>query len=641
MANILGTGVSGLNTAQANLLTTSHNITNVDTPGYSRQQVIQSTNIPQSTGAGFIGNGSNVTTVKRLHNQFLATQLTQVQSQSSQLDTHYAQIKQIDNILADPVAGLSPSLQDFFNGVNDVASNPASVPSRQAMISNAESLVTRLNSLDHQLSSMRDGVNTEINATVNEVNSLTEQIAKLNHNIMLAEGASAGQPANDLYDQRDELINQLSKFVNTDVVKQRDGSYNVFIGSGQAVVVGTDVMPLKAMISPENPQEMTIGITVGSKTILLPENQVQGGSLGGVLNFRSESLNEAQNSLGRIAINLAQTFNDQHRLGMDLNGNLGENFFTVPKPQVTSSAFNDPASNISVDISDVNNLTTSDYRFSYDGTNYTLTRLSDNSTVSTATVPSAGSPLIMDGVRISSATINTHERFLIQPTINGAKNITTNISDTSKIAAAAPVRTDASFTNTGNATISQGSINTVPPGSSLDPNLQQPVTITFHTPFDGQFDVSGTGTGLPATNLTYIEGTDISFNGWTVQIEGQPGAGDTFTIDPNNNGTADNRNALLLAGLQTQSTMANGTASFQDAYGQMVSLIGNKTRELEVTSEVQANLVTQTKRSIEALSGVNLNEEAANLLRYQQAFQAASKVIEISNSLFDSILRIG
>ncbi|MCB1937177.1 MAG: flagellar hook-associated protein FlgK [Nitrosomonas sp.] len=637
MANILGTGVSGLNTAQANLLTTSHNITNVDTPGYSRQQVIQSTNIPQSTGAGFIGNGSTVTTVKRLHNQFLTTQLTQVQSQSSQLDTHYAQIKQIDNILADPVAGLSPSLQDFFNGVNDVASNPASVPSRQAMISNAESLVTRLNSLDNQLSSMRDSVNTEVSTTVNEINSLTEQIAKLNHNIMLAEGAAAGQPANDLYDQRDELVNQLSKFINTDVIKQRDGSYNVFIGSGQAVVVGTDVMPLKAVISPENPQEMTIGINIGSKTIILPEDQIQGGSLGGVLNFRSESLNEAQNSLGRIAISLAQTFNDQHRLGMDLNGNLGEDFFTVPEPRVTSSALNAPTSNITVDISDVSNLTTSDYRFSFDGTNYTLTRLSDNSSVSTATAPSAGSPLIMDGVRISGATINANERFLIQPTIDGAKNITTNISDTSKIAAAAPIRTEASLTNSGNATISQGSINPLP----LDPNLQQPVTITFHTPYDGQFDVSGTGTGLPATNLTYTNGSDISFNGWTIQIEGQPGAGDIFTIDPNNNGTADNRNALQLAGLQTQSTMANGTASYQEAYGQMVSLIGNKTRELEVTSEVQANLVTQTKRSIEALSGVNLNEEAANLLRYQQAFQAASKVIEISNSLFDSILRIG
>lgn len=243
----------------------------------------------------------------------------------------------------------------------------------------------------------------------------------------------------------------------------------------------------------------------------------------------------------------------------------------------------------------------------------------------------------MDGVRITDALINPHERFLIQPTVNGARNISLNISDTSKIAAAAPIRTEAALSNTGNATISAGSLDPLP----LNPDLQQPITIAFHSPYDGQFDVTGTGAGLPATNLVYTDGADISFNGWTIQIKGQPDAGDVFSIEPNNGGTADNRNALLLAELQTKSTMASGTASFQEAYGQLVSLIGNKTRELDVTSKVQANQVTQVQRSIEALSGVNLNEEAANLLRYQQAFQASSKVIEISSSLFDSILRIG
>lgn len=636
MGNILGTGVSGLNAAQANLLTTSHNIANADTSGYSRQQVIQSTNTPQFTGTGFIGNGVNVSTVKRVHNQFLTTQLIQTQTQSSQLAAYYNQISQVDNLLADPVSGLSPSLQDFFTGVNNVASDPSSIPSRQAMISNAEFLVSRLHSLDHQLSEIRSGINTEVKNTVNEINSLTEQIAKLNRNVLLAEGAAAGHPANDLHDQRDELVNQLSKFINTDVVKQRDGTYNVFIGSGQAVVVGTETMPLKAVASPENPQELTLGLSVGNRTMILPENQIKGGSLGGFLSFRSASLNEAQNALGRIAINIAQTFNDQHRLGIDLTGNMGSDFFSVPTPQFFSSTLNDPTSTIAVDISDVDQLTTSDYRFTYDGTNYILTRLSDNTSVSTATLPSAGSPLTMDGVRITNATINPHERFLIQPTVNGAKDISINISDAAKIAAAAPVRTEAAVSNTGNATISAGSINPLP----LNPDLQQPITIAFHSPYDGQFDVTGTGTGLPATNLVYTEGADISFSGWTIQIKGQPDAGDEFSVKPNTNGIADNRNALLLAELQTKNTMANGTASFQEAYGQMVSLIGNKTRELEVTSKVQANQVTQVQRSIEALSGVNLNEEAANLLRYQQAFQASSKVIEISNSLFDSILRI-
>ncbi|SES69932.1 flagellar hook-associated protein 1 FlgK [Nitrosomonas marina] len=637
MGSILNSAISGLNAAQANLQTTSHNIANADTPGYTRQKVIQSTNIPQSTGAGFIGNGVNSSTVQRIHNQFLTTQLLQVQTQSSQLENHYNQIKQIDNLLADPVSGLSPALQDFFGGVNDVAANPSSVPSRQAMISNANALVSRFHSLDQRLSEMYQAANTEVSSSIKEINSLAKQISELNQNILLAEGSAGGHSANDLLDQRDNLINQLSKLVNTDVVKQNDGSANVFIGTGQALVVGNQSMSLKTMMSPEDPQKMTIGLVSGNKTVLLPEDLIHGGSLGGILAFRNESLNEAQNSLGRIAINLAQRFNDQHKLGMDLNGNLGADFFSVPQPQIFSHASNNPASSVTADISNVGALSTSDYQFSFDGTNYTLTRLSDNQSISTVAPPSVGSPLIMDGLRISGATINANEQFLIQPTINGAKNIAVSISDTAKIAAATPVRTESALANSSNATISQGSINPLP----LDSNLQQPVTITFHSPYDGQFDVTGTGSGLPAANQVFTEGADISFNGWTVQINGQPAAGDVFTIKPNLNGSADNRNALQLAGLQTQNTMAGGTASFQEAYGQMVSMVGNKTREFEVTSKAQNNLVTQTERSIQAISGVNLDEEAANLLRYQHAFQASSKVIEISGTLFDSILRIG
>jgi len=257
--------------------------------------------------------------------------------------------------------------------------------------------------------------------------------------------------------------------------------------------------------------------------------------------------------------------------------------------------------------------------------------------VSTAATPTNAAPLTMDGVSITAATINANERFLIQPTANGARDIEVNIKDTTKIAAAGPNRTSAAVSNTGTGTISAGTVDSLP----LDPNLQQPLTITFHTPYDGQFDVAGTGAGLPATNQVYTAGADISFNGFTVQIDGNPAGGDVFTINPNNSGSSDNRNMLLLGELQTTNVLENDSASFQSAYAQVVSQIGNKTRELEVTSKAQANLLAQTKESIQSISGVNLDEEAANLLRYQQAFQASSKIIEISNTLFDSILRIG
>ena len=524
----------------------------------------------------------------------MVTQALQVQSQSSQLDTHFTEVKQIDDLLADANSGLSPSLQNFFSAVHDVAANPAEVPSRQALLSNAEALVSKFKTMDQRLSDIREGIDTQITSNVTEINSLASQIAELNNSIRRAEGASGGQPVNDLLDQRDNLINQVSQLINTDVIQQSDGTFNLFIGNGQALVVGTQTLTLKAMINPNNPEEMTIGYTSGNNTIQLPENQIRGGSLGGILEFRRGSLDDAQKSLGLIAIGLAQDFNNQHQLGQDLNNNLGGNFFSVSTPKVIiANAGNNSASNITSSITDTNALTTSDYQFSYDGTNYTLTRLSDNSSVSTTTIPSVANPFTLDGITLTGATINASEGFLIQPTIDGAKNIAVNIKDTAEIAAAAPIRTNSASANTGNGTITAGTVNPLP----LDANLQQPVTLTFHTPYDGQFDVTGTGTGNP-TNVAFTAGADITYNGFTVQINGTPAAGDVFTIEPNTGGNADNRNALLLGGLQIQNTLAGGTASYQSSYAQIVSQIGNNTRELEVTSKAQENLLAQTTQSI-------------------------------------------
>lgn len=630
---ILDIAVTGLATAQNQLLTTSHNISNAGTPGFNRQQVLLSTNTPQSGGAGFIGRGVHSSTVQRIYSQFLTTQSLQIQTQSQSLDSNYTEIKQLDNMFAEATSGLSPTLQNFFSAIHDVATNPGVIPSRQSMLSNADALVARFHSMDQRMSQIREGINTQVSSTVVHINSLAKQIGEINKQIIWAEGSAGGQPANDMLDQRDELINQLNKLVNTDTVRQSDGTMNVYIGNGQALVVGAQTLSLEAIKTPDSPNNLTIGLVNGNSTIQLPEDQITGGTLGGIFSFRSNTLDNAQNSLGRVALTLAQTFNAQHQLGMDLNGAMGTNFFALPAPNVISASTNNLASNISTSITNYSALTTSDYELSYDGTNYTLTRLSDN----VSATPSSSLPLTLDGISVTSATMLASERFRIQPTINGAKDIAVNINDTTKIAAAGPNRTNAASTNKGTGTISAGTVNPLP----LDSNLQQSLTITFHTPYNGQFDVAGTGTGLPATNQTYTAGTDISFNGYTFQISGSPAAGDVFTVTPNNNGVADNRNMLLLGALQATNTLENGTANYQTAYGQLVSQVGNKTRELEVTSKAQANLLAQTEQSIQSVSGVNLDEEAANLLRFQQAYQASSKIIEMSSTLFDSILRFG
>jgi flagellar hook-associated protein 1 FlgK len=432
-------------------------------------------------------------------------------------------------------------------------------------------------------------------------------------------------------DQRDHLVELLNKDVRATVVRQDDGAYNVFIGNGQPLVAGILAFELRTMRDPLDPTRMTLAYPVPGGQVQVPEGAITGGRLGGLLAFRTETLDPAQNELGRVAVTLADTFNAQHVLGQDLNGQPGGAFFSVGAPRVSPSTLNTGNAVIgaTVDSATIGALTASDYRLDYDGANYTLTRLSDNTQQVYAALPQT-----VDGFTISLAAgaAAAGDKFLIRPTVNGGSTLNVAITDPTKVAAAAPIRTARAGANTGTGTISAGTVNT------LDPNLQQPVTITFTSPTT--FDVTGTGTGNP-TGVAYTAGQNISFNGWTLQISGAPAAGDTFSVGPNGGGAGDNRNALALVALQTRKILDGGTASYQSAYSSLVGDIGTKTHQFEVTSAAQATILEQAKTARESFSGVNLDEEAANLMRFQQAYQASGKMLQIASTLFDSILQLG
>ena len=541
--NILGIGQSALTAAQIGLNTTGHNIANASTPGYTRQVVVQGASQAQDFGFGFLGQGTEISTVKRVYNEYLSVQVRSAQTNKSGFDSYYAQIKQIDNMLADPVSGLSPMLQGFFSGIQEVASNPSNVPARQAALSSAESLVSRLHSMSSRIDEITQGVNEQIVASVGDINTYAVQLAQLNDAIGRAQRAT-GQPPNDLLDQRDQLVLDLGKEIKTTVVKQGDGDYNVFIGNGQPLVVGVKTYSLFNVSSPTNPEKIEVAYkTNNGSTVIVGESSLAGGKLGGLIEFRSKSLEPTQNALGRVAIGLGTTFNAQHQLGFDLNGVAGAAFFNVPTASVGASGNNTGTAAINASISNVNALTTSDYYMSYDGTNYTVTRLSDKQATTFATLPQT-----IDGVDISLAAgaAAAGDAFLIRPTAKGAAGFGVALTDPRSIAAA-----------------------------------------------------STTGA------------------------------------------VGDNSNALLLAGLQTTKTLANGTASYQGAFSHLVSEVGNKTRELDVSSRAAGNLLTETTGALQSESGVNLDEEATNLLRYQQAYQAAAKAMQIAGEMFDMLLTIG
>ncbi len=631
-SGIFNVGISGLNAAQAGVLTTGHNIANAATPGFSRQTVFQTTRTPVFTGAGFIGQGTDVQTVQRIYNRFLSGQVLSAQAGAAEMDSYLAQIKQIDNLLADPNAGLSPALADFFKGVQEVAAYPASLPARQSMLSASQALVARFQSLDQRLREIRDGINSQIASEVTLINSYARQIADVNQRIILAQAAGPNQPANDLLDQRDQLIADLNKEIRVSTLQQSDGTYSVFIGNGQPLVVGTLNYTMQAVAAPDDPERTIVALRAPTgATINMPESLLTGGKLGGLIAFRSESLDPVQNGLGRIALTLAQNFNDQHRLGQDLSGALGGNYFDISLagPTVGANANNAvPTQSPAVSIASIGALTTSDYRLSYDGANYTLLRLSDNNARTYAALPQT-----VDGLTIAAGTWVpvAGDSFLIQPTRNGAGNLALAISDGRAIAAAAPIRTGTSLGNSGTAKIDAGNVS-----STASLPLGGTVTLTYDAAAT-QFIVSGP---IAAGPFAYVSGQPISIAGMTVTITGNPASGDTFTIGNNSNGVADSRNAVLLGALQTATPMAGGTASYQSAYSQIVSQTGNKTREVEVTGKAQQTLADQAQSAVDQVSGVNLDEEAANLLRYQQAYQASAKLIELAGKLFDEILAI-
>lgn len=655
MTGILNIGITGMRAAQIGLMTAEHNITNATTPGYSRQRSVQSTNIALQTGAGFIGQGVNVSTVERIYGEFLVAQTNQAQTSVSQLDTYYSQIKQIDNMLADPSAGLSPALQDFFRAAQEVASNPSLLPSRQSMLSAGEAMMSRFHNIESRLGQMYEAVNGQISSTVATINSYATQIAALNGQITLSQ-AAAGQPANDMLDQRDNLITELNKLVKVSVAQEGDGAYNVFIGNGQQLVVGKQTATIAATASNEDPSRIIVGLKTAGIIQQLPENLITGGSLGGFLAFRSESLDRAANELGRVASSLALTFNAQHGLGQDMLGNIAGdvNFvgdvFKISGPKVLANSLN-AAGGATVTASFTSpppfsgnfytDLTPSDYRLTSDGANLTLTRLNDNKQWSGANIaaingqigdpPAATDP---QGFSLSSAgAFAAGASYLIQPTREVARNISIDkrlSSDPRLLAAAAPMRVVPGGSNAGDAKMTNG----VAAAGYSTANL--PATLNFTGVGPSYFG------GLPGGATVNLNGAvySINFDGMDFELTGTPQVGDTFSVQRNTSGVGDSRNAVLLGKLQTQNTVAGGNATYQSTYAKLVSDNGNKTREVQVTLEAQKTLLQQSQQSREALSGVNLDEEAANLLRFQTAYQASAKMIEIGNRLFEVLLAI-
>lgn len=635
---VLNSAISGLLVSQRSLATISHNISNVHTEGYSRQRVELSSRDAQYIGVGYIGNGSQVSSIERISDQFINSQLRSSTTSASEANAFLSLASRIDNMLGNEETGLNSSLQNFFAAIQDVNDLPSSASTRQVLISEAESLAARFQFMDQRFDELSNEIEIQLGEDVSRINTIAGAIADINSRIVEATGVSGGAPPNDLLDQRDLLVLDLAEIVTVSTLEQDDGSMNIFIGKGQPLVISKSPSTLGITESYEGHYEITVQDEFTTSVIT---NSISGGSLGGQINFQSTMLEPTRNALGRIAIGLADNFNSQHRLGSNLDGEVDIDFFSIGAPQV--AALNGAPINISAAIVDPLALSDSDYQLTYNGSNnYTLLNLNDLSTTvlnTGGTYPYTSATI--DGFTMTISTPpNVGDQYIVRPTINGSSDISVLVSDPRKIAIAGALKGSAATDSSGTpSNIGSGQISDVDISSTTGVPLATDITLTFDAALN-QFNLSIGGTLAydPTTENLGKQFTIAGAGNATFSISGFPEEGDSFIIENNTGADGDNRNGLLLNELQSNKLLLNGSASFQDAYGQIIADVGSTTRQTEISSEALTQLQEQTLEARESVSGVNLDEEAANMLKFQQSYSAAAQMISVADSLFNTLI---
>ncbi|GJM11651.1 MAG: flagellar hook protein FlgK [Pseudohongiella sp.] len=635
MPDLLKVAANSLQSWQQALNTTGHNIANANTEGYSRQTVQFETTDPRVFGFGFVGQGSTVSGIERSHNEFLTSQVQGLSSSNARYQVFTEFSSRIDDVLSGSENNLNTSLQRFFNAVAEVSANPSSLPHRQVLIGEASSLVDRQQSYQRLLQDLNEEVNSRIRSGVEEINSLSDSIGAINKQITSAIASSNGATPNDLLDQRDRLIEKLSQKVAITTVEQNDGSVNVLVGKGQPLVIGAQITHLTTRFSATDSTKIEVAVP-GQLASSDSSQLVNGGELQGVIDFRSRILHPALDKLGLIALGVSETVNEQHLKGVDLNGNMGGNFFASITPTVSGNTGNTGTAAPTITISDVTQVRASDYGLAYDGVQWQLTRLSDNTSVS------GGGPLVLDGlsVDVSAGVPVSGDNFVLNPARTAASTFSLAISDPREIAAASPLLTNSTLSNAGSAEIQNLAVavtNTLP--------LAGAITLTFNPDALGAgipgYDVAGGPGGTIAYDpATESAGKSFSFAGigFDFELSGVPQSGDSFTIANNTGATGDNRNMQSIAELQFQEKLNGGSDSFQDFYGSLVAQVGVISSQAHENLEIETSLLQQATSYRDNVIGVNLDEEAANLLQYQQAYQASAQLVKVADEMFQVLI---
>ncbi|PZW91415.1 flagellar hook-associated protein 1 FlgK [Pseudomonas sp. 478] len=682
--SLLNIGMSGLSASQSSLMTTGNNIANVDTAGYSRQQTVQGTKASQQFGNVYIGTGTTLADVRRVYNSYLDAQLQTTTSLNSDSAAYLGQVTPLDKLLSDTSTGLNGALTKFFASVQNVNAKPGDDASRQLLLSDAQALSNRFNSVSSQLNEQNANINGNLTNMADQVNKLAATVAQLNQKI--SEISSSGGMPNELLDARNETVRQLSTFTGAQIV-EREGNVDIYLGSGQPLVMGNTVNKLEVVPGKDDPNRLALQLNRGSSTIDIT-SIMTGGEIGGLLRYRSTVLDPAMNELGRVALVVADQMNSIQAQGIDKNGDFGSNLFNsinsaaqMAQRSIASGNNSVGSGNFDVSIEDTGKLTINDYKVTFtSATDYTVQRLPDNTSMGSFNTATTPAPVI-DGfsLKLTGGTAAAGDTFKITPTRNAAANIKTEMTDSKRLAIAAPLGAAIAAGGSGTLTIpasGQPTLTTkfdiydAATTTAMQNGLKNstPVKIVFgatggatqtYQMLDAKGNPLSSGTIVPGQNNTLslsiplvdASGAPINDPGppivqrtatFDMTIAGSPGTSTAINVSLSQPGSLDNRNGTTLAGLQTAQTVDTGSASkgisLNDAYGKLVEGVGSKAAQGKLDSAATEAILANAKGARDSLSGVDLDEETGNLVKYQQYYTASSQIIKAAQEIFSTLI---
>ncbi|CRM18583.1 Flagellar hook-associated protein 1 [Pseudomonas sp. 31 R 17] len=677
--SLLSIGMSGLNAAQGSLSVLSNNIANANTSGYSRQQTTQNANANNPYGGVYIGSGTTLSDVRRVYNEFLDAAYQNSTALSNDAKAYAGQASAIDKTLSDKTTGMSSVLSAFFAAVQTSAATPSDVSARQVLLSSAQTLSNRFNSISSQLNEQKQSINGQLGTLSGQVNQLTSSIASLNKQITLAQGSSSSAPAN-LLDARNEAVRSLNELVGV-TTSEKNGVFSVSTGTGQSLVLGDQANTISAVPGSSDPSQYTIALNAGGGTAIDLGNVLSGGSIGGLLRYRSDALMPAINDLGRIALATADTVNSQLGQGLDLNGDFGSSLFkdinsaaAIAQRSQGAMGNSSGSGNLNVSISDTSKLSTYDYKVTFtSGNNYNVVR-SDGKAMGAFDTNTAPPPVI-DGFTLAldgKGPIAAGDSFKVSPTASGAANIGTALTDANKIAFAGPLLGEGSKTNQGTGSFTpptltlpidiHGGADTAQLRTGIEHSM--PVKMVFGKPAaDGtqsytlsnaQGNPIGTGTIVPGqSNKITVDVPMRDANGallvpaksfkFDTTVGGLPAAGDSTTFSFNASGKSDNRNAQALLDLQTKPTLglsdgSGGGVSLVAANSRLVSTVGAKAASAITDTTATGALLKANQDARNSVSQVNLDEEAGDMIKFQQYYTASSQIIKAAQETFSTLI---